>query len=107
MISTRRHLEALLEAERKWTNLLFSFAAGLTVYVFREVERRQRLREHEDATRRAWVDSQLALSRESELGHRERQASFSRAVKIAVGVATLIASLLVTYGTLIAAHVIH
>lgn len=87
--------------------MLFSFAAGLSLYVFREVERRQRLREHEDATRRAWVDSQLALSRESELGHRERQASFSRAVKVAVGVATLAATVLVTYGTLIAAHVIH
>jgi hypothetical protein len=96
----------MLDAEKRWTNLLFGLALSVALYVFREVERRQRLREGEDSTRRAWVDSQLALSRESELGHRERQASFSRAVKVAVGVVTLVGTVAVAYGTLLAVHVI-
>jgi hypothetical protein len=107
VISTRSHLEALLRAEKERVNILIAVCFAFTGYLFREIERRQRLREHEDGTRRAWVDSQLALSRENELGHRERSASFSRAVKVTVGAATLVATVLVTYGTLIAAHVIH
>jgi hypothetical protein len=106
VISTRKHLEAMLRAELERTNILIGLCLAFTGYTFRELERRQRLREGEDATRRAYVDSQLALSRESELGHRERQASFSRAVKVAVGAATLLATLLVAYGTLLAVHAI-
>lgn len=106
MISTRRHVEALLRAEWERTNILIGVCLAFTGYVFRELERRQRLREGEDATRRAYVDSQLALSRESELGHRERQASFSRGVKIAVGAASLLATLMVAYATLAATHAI-
>jgi hypothetical protein len=106
MVSTRRHLEALLASEKERVNLLVAVCLVFTGYLFREIERRQRLRESEDKTRRMWVDSQLALSRESELGHRERQASFSRAVKVAVGAATLIATVLVAYGTLLAVHAI-
>jgi hypothetical protein len=106
MISSRRHLEALLLAERDRVNILVGVCFAFTGYLFREIERRQRLREAEDTRRREWVDGQLQLSRESELGHRERQASFSRAVKVAVGAATLAATLLVAYGTLLAVHAI-
>lgn len=94
-------------SQRERMHLLFLIAISVGLYTYRELERRQRLDEGRQETRRAWVDSQLALSRESELGHRERSASFSRAVKITVGAATLAATVLVTYGTLIAAHVIH
>lgn len=107
MISTRRHLEALLGGQRERTDLLFLIASAIGIFTYREFSRRQGLREADDATRRVYVDSQLALSRESELGHRERAASISRAVKIAVGTATLVATVLVTYGTLIAAHVLN
>jgi hypothetical protein len=87
-------------------SLLFYIASAIGIFTYREFGRRQGLRESEDATRRAYVDSQLALARESELGHRERSASFNRGVKIAVGAASLLATLMVAYATLAATHAI-
>ena len=60
MISNREHFRVLLRAEREHSNLLAAIAAAIGLYTYRELERRQKLRESEDAARRSYVDLELA-----------------------------------------------
>ena len=106
MISTRRHLEALLEAERKWTNMLFAIAASLTLYVFREVERRQGLTEKREEERRIYVDGELTKLNNESLGHRERSEGRASIGRTIIAVAGLLLTVATVWSLLLAANVL-
>lgn len=106
MISEREYFRALLRAERDRANLLVAFAAMIGLYTYRELERRQKLQEGRDEARRLYEDGQFAVARDAALGHQERSATVRRLVQVTVGAATLLGTLAVAYGALLAAHVI-
>jgi hypothetical protein len=106
VITTRRHLEALLEAEKRWTNMLFAIAAGMVAFLYREVNRRQTITEKHEEERRVYVDGELADLNNESLGHRERsegRASIGRTIVTLAGVALTIATV---WSLLLAAHVL-
>lgn len=93
-----------MSGEKERTGILFAVAAAIGLYVFRELERRQRLQEAREAKREGWVDEQLGLLRDGELGHRERSAAFSRFGRFAVGTVTFLCTLAIALGALLAVH---
>ena len=106
MISTRRHLEALLEAEKQWTNGLFAVVAGMVVFLYREINRRQAITEKRDEERRQYVDGELTNLNNEALGHRERsegRASIGRSI---ITVAGLLLTIATVWSLLLAAHVL-
>lgn len=89
MISQRRYLEALLHAEEKRTNILFSIASAIGIFVYYELGRRQKVNETREEARRTWVDSKISDLDNITLGHRERSEQISRFGKMLVSIATI------------------
>ena len=81
------------------TQRLYALAAipvFLFAWLYREIERRQRLDEGRQETRRAWVDTQLSKLSEDALAHRERasgRASVGRTLIAVAGVVLTIVTI--------------
>jgi hypothetical protein len=102
MISMRRHLEAVLRAERERTNILFTVALSVGVFVYYELGRRQRVGEAREESRRTWVDSEIGRLNDGQLGQRERAAGVLNLGRVLVGVGTIaagVAAVIALYAT--------
>lgn len=97
MVSTREHLRALLDAERRRINLAIGVAWSAIAFVYYEMGRRQRLGEERETTRREYVDDELAKLNNDALAHRERatgRASIGRTFVTIAGVALTVVTIL-------------
>jgi hypothetical protein len=106
VISTRRHLEALLEAERRWTNMLFAIAASMVAFLYREINRRQTITEKHEEERRVYVDGELTNLNNESLGHKERSEDRASIGRTIVAVAGLLLTAATVWSLLLAAHVL-
>ena len=84
-----------LETERLYT--LFAVLLGITAWLFREMERRQALRERDDKERREYEDQKLSELSEAALGHRERSAMVRSGIGLLATAATIIVGVGVLY----------
>lgn len=76
--------------EQTRTDLLFAISTLIGTFTFYELGRRQRLGESREEKRREWVDEQIKLLQDAELGHRERAGVRAGLVKALYAFAGLI-----------------